>query len=63
MFGCFVQLVDNYVTDAQVQALVDKYQFYLLPVVNPDGYEYTWTDVNTLDEPCLSSLTVIMLQI
>ena len=37
-------LVDDYTTDAQVQALVDKYQFYLLPVVNPDGYEFTWTD-------------------
>lgn len=56
--GCVVQLVDDYTTDAQVQALVDKYQFYLLPIVNPDGYDYTWTDVNTLDERFIFSLTV-----
>jgi carboxypeptidase A2 len=37
-------LVDNYATDSQVQALVDTYDWYLMPVLNPDGYSYTWTD-------------------
>lgn len=37
-------LVDDYATDAQVQGLVDKYQFYLIPIINPDGYDWTWTD-------------------
>lgn len=37
------QLIDNYPSDARVKKLVDKYDWYLLPVVNPDGYSYTWT--------------------
>jgi carboxypeptidase A2 len=37
-------LVDDYATDAQVQGLVNKYQFYLVPLSNPDGYEWTWSD-------------------
>lgn len=46
MLNKFVlQLVDDYATDAQVQGLVDKYQFYLIPIINPDGYDWTWTDV------------------
>jgi murein tripeptide amidase MpaA len=27
------------------QAMLDKNDFYLLPVANPDGYVYTWTTV------------------
>lgn len=36
-------LVDDYATDAEVQYLIDTYDWYLLPVVNPDGYSYSWT--------------------
>jgi carboxypeptidase A2 len=36
-------LVDNYPTDADVQRLVDTYDWYFMPVANPDGYVYTWT--------------------
>jgi carboxypeptidase A2 len=36
-------LVDDY-NDLQVAALLQKYDFYLLPVVNPDGYSYTHTN-------------------
>ena len=45
---CFflLQLVDDYPSDPKVKELVDKYDWYLLPVVNPDGYSYTWTDVS-----------------
>ena len=35
-------LVSNYDTDPGVKALVDGLDIYLLPCVNPDGYQYTW---------------------
>merc|ERR1712066_286187 len=34
------QLVENH---QQNQDLIDFYDWYLLPVANPDGYEYTFT--------------------
>jgi murein tripeptide amidase MpaA len=37
-------LVDGYLNNnAAVIALLTKYDFYILPVVNPDGYEFTHT--------------------
>lgn len=30
-------------TDPEVKALLDKYNWYIFPVANPDGYEYTHT--------------------
>ena len=27
------------------QAMLDRNDFYILPVSNPDGYVYTWTNV------------------
>ena len=45
---CFVlltQLIDDFPKDPKVKELVDKYDWYLLPVVNPDGYSYTLTTV------------------
>jgi len=41
-----MQLIDDYPSDPEVKKLVDKYDWYLLPVVNPDGYSYTWTTVH-----------------
>lgn len=37
-------LFEDYATDAEVQRLLNTYDFHLLPVANPDGYEFTWTD-------------------
>jgi carboxypeptidase A2 len=37
-------LIDNYGTDQAATDAMDKYDFYLLPVVNPDGYVYTHTN-------------------
>ncbi|KND86726.1 Metallocarboxypeptidase A-like protein [Tolypocladium ophioglossoides CBS 100239] len=34
-------LLSGYKTDDSIRALVDKYDFYLFPVVNPDGFLYT----------------------
>ncbi|KAJ0163190.1 Metallocarboxypeptidase A-like protein [Colletotrichum tanaceti] len=36
-------LLSKYSTDAEVRAFVDKYDFYIFPVVNPDGFIYTQT--------------------
>lgn len=38
------QLVRTYDTDAYVGSLVDRGVFYIIPVFNPDGYVYTWTN-------------------
>ncbi len=37
------QLIRNYSTDAGVQRLLNNYEFYFIPIANPDGYMYTWT--------------------
>lgn len=38
------QFVRNYDTDARVAALLDQFVFYIVPIVNPDGYTYSWTN-------------------
>ena len=46
---CFLtQLVDDYASDPEVKKLVDKYDWYLLPVANPDGFIYTSITVSHL---------------
>ncbi|XP_054721046.1 carboxypeptidase B-like [Uloborus diversus] len=37
------QLVKGYDTDPEVKELLDVYDWYIFPVVNPDGYKYTWS--------------------
>ncbi|XP_063440738.1 carboxypeptidase B-like [Mytilus trossulus] len=37
------QMLDLYGTDAKITDIVDSYTWYILPVFNVDGYEYTWT--------------------
>jgi carboxypeptidase A4 len=37
------KLLTDYATDPSVAALVNGVEFYFAPIVNPDGYEYTWT--------------------
>ncbi|CAJ2510216.1 Uu.00g061160.m01.CDS01 [Anthostomella pinea] len=37
------QIVIGYENDATVQSALDNYDFYVLPVVNPDGFVYTQT--------------------
>lgn len=34
--------------DADVRQLIDKYDFYFMPVMNPDGYVYTHDDVKNI---------------
>ncbi|KAI8627365.1 hypothetical protein F5Y19DRAFT_465856 [Xylariaceae sp. FL1651] len=37
------QLITGYKNDTSVQHILDNYDFYVLPVVNPDGFVYTQT--------------------
>ncbi|KAF2451997.1 hypothetical protein P171DRAFT_401894 [Karstenula rhodostoma CBS 690.94] len=37
------QLLTKYAFDATVKSLVDKYDYYIIPAVNPDGFVYTQT--------------------
>ncbi|QOJ14554.1 MAG: hypothetical protein HRU75_07840 [Planctomycetia bacterium] len=37
------QLISRYDSDFRVRALVDRAAWYIVPVANPDGYEYSWT--------------------
>lgn len=36
-------LVTGYDSDPRVREIVDNSEVWLVPVVNPDGYEFTWT--------------------
>ncbi|MBW7904369.1 MAG: M14 family metallocarboxypeptidase [Phycisphaerae bacterium] len=36
------QLIREYDNDPQIKAVVDSTVFYIIPIVNPDGYVYTW---------------------
>ncbi|CAF0868217.1 unnamed protein product [Brachionus calyciflorus] len=36
-------LVSNYTVDPTVTQLLDFFDFYIVPVFNVDGYQYTWT--------------------
>ena len=36
--------MEKYPSDKEVRHLLDTYDWYLIPVVNPDGYIYSWSD-------------------
>ena len=37
------RLIQDYDSDPVIKDMVDNHDFYIVPIVNPDGYEYTWT--------------------
>jgi murein tripeptide amidase MpaA len=37
------QLIRQYDTDPEIHDLVDRFEWFLIPVMNPDGYLYTWS--------------------
>lgn len=39
--------METYGKDSTITTLLDKLDFYVLPVINIDGYVYTWTNVST----------------
>jgi len=36
------ELVENPRSDSYIKAFLDSYDFVFMPVLNPDGYKYTW---------------------
>lgn len=38
------RMVTGYGSDSEVTALLNEFDFYFLPVMNPDGYQYTFTN-------------------
>ena len=38
------QLVSNYGSDARITRLLDELEWVFLPMVNPDGFDFSWTD-------------------
>ncbi|MBL0926585.1 MAG: hypothetical protein IBJ11_02895 [Phycisphaerales bacterium] len=40
------ELVRDYSTDPAIRQVVDSVEFHIIPVVNPDGYVYTWASSN-----------------
>lgn len=38
------QLLDGYGNDQQITDLLERIEFVVVPMVNPDGYNYTWTN-------------------
>jgi hypothetical protein len=41
-----LQTTSGYGSDAEITALVDQYDWKFIPIANPDGYAYTWSNVN-----------------
>lgn len=39
-------MIDDYQQDAIIREMFDEYDFYILPLINADGYEYTFTNVS-----------------
>ena len=44
--GIHLQLILDVETDPEVAALREMFDFFVESVVNPDGYDYTWTTVS-----------------
>lgn len=44
-FVIYTQAVRTYGHESKMTEFLDKLDFYVLPVVNIDGYIYTWTKV------------------
>ena len=37
-------MLSNYGSDADVTNLLDTYDFYFIPIMNPDGYIFSWDE-------------------
>lgn len=42
IFLILFQMLDAYKFDTKISHMVDSFDWYILPVTNPDGYVYTW---------------------
>lgn len=51
-----------YKQNADITHILDNMDVYVLPVMNPDGYKYTWTTVRTHETSlfgCLDTAVVL----
>jgi murein tripeptide amidase MpaA len=53
------ELETKYETDPVIQSMLDQLDWYIMPVMNPDGYEFTHTEVGRVGHPCQKVLIVI----
>lgn len=46
MANCYIAdtLIKQYDTDPSIKNMVDTRDWYIVPISNPDGYDYTWTN-------------------
>lgn len=42
VFVCSKQILQTYKTDAKMEEMMKNVDFYVTPVLNMDGYIYTW---------------------
>jgi len=42
VIGAMGRVLNAYATDPAIQAVVDGYELYFVPMVNPDGVDYVW---------------------
>ena len=45
--------------DSDAERLVDQYDWYIMPVVNPDGYSFTFTDVSIAHALMITIISVV----
>lgn len=38
-----LRVIDSLINDLDAQPLLEEYEFYILPLINPDGYVYSWS--------------------
>ena len=43
------QLVTKYGKEDRITSIVDKYDWYIMPLANPDGYDYSHDKVGQLN--------------
>ena len=41
------RLISDYGKDKNITILADYFDWYILPMFNPDGYEYSWKNIET----------------
>ncbi|MGH0121963.1 UNVERIFIED_CONTAM: hypothetical protein FKN15_077444 [Acipenser sinensis] len=42
----YLKLLENYKTDEKISRFFQNMDFYVVPLLNMDGYNYTWTEVS-----------------
>jgi len=56
------QLINGYYKeDDRLRSLVTKYEFHMLPILNPDGYVYSYSD-HGVSEMSLTFLSAVLYQ-